>query len=102
MKLRKLQMGGAVAAQEGAPAAEPMPAEAGMPVQSAEQDPIMQIAQAFAEGLQTQNCELLAQGAQMFLELVAQAQGGAEAQPVFGKGGKIASRKQATLQLVVK
>lgn len=102
MKLRKLQMGGPVAATEAAPAAEPMPAEAGMPAEGAGQDPLMMIAQAFAEGLQTQNCELLAQGAQMFLELIQQAQGGAEGQPVFGKGGKIASRKPASIQLVVK
>lgn len=102
MKLRKLQMGGAVAAPEAAPGAEPMPAEAGMPEQSAEQDPLMAIAEMFMQGLQAQDCSMLAQGAQMFLELIQQAQGQAEAQPVFGKGGKIASRKPATVQLVVK
>lgn len=95
-------MGGSVAAPEAGAPAEAMPADAGMAQPGAEQDPLMAIAQAFMEGLQTQNCELLAQGAQMFLELVQQAQGGAEAQPVFGKGGKIASRKPAKLQLIAK
>lgn len=102
MKLRKLQMGGPVGAPEAAPAAEQMPAEAGMPAQGAEQDPLLQVAELFMSGLQNQDCSMLAQGAQMFLELIQQAQGQAEAQPVFGKGGKIASRKPATIQLVVK
>ena len=101
MKLRKLQMGGPVEAPEAAAAAEPMPAEAGVPVQEG-QDPLMAIAEMFMQGLQSQDCSMLAQGAQMFLELIQQAQGQAEAQPVFGKGGKIASRRPATIQLVVK
>lgn len=87
MKIQKFQEGGAVAA--------PAPA----PVQ--EQDPLAAIAQMFAEGLQTQNCDLLAQGAQMFLELLSQAQGTAPApveaapagEPVFKKGGKLAKRR---------
>lgn len=90
MKIQKFQEGGAVAA--------PVAAEAAAPAQG--QDPIMIIAQTFAEGLQTQNCELLAQGAQMFLELISQAQGGAQpveeapaGEPVFRKGGKLAKRR---------
>lgn len=65
------------------------------------QDPLMQIAQIFMEGLQTQNCELLAQGAQAFLMLLQQAQGAQQApvgepqgEPVFKKGGKICGRKK--------
>ena len=67
------------------------------------QDPLLQIAEIMAQGLQTQNCELLAQGAQAFLMLLQQAQGGAEQQapvgepqgePVFKKGGKICGRKK--------
>lgn len=92
--------------QEGGPMGpEAAPEQGGMP-EGAPQgggDPLMQIAQIFAEGLQNQDCEALAQGAQMFLELVQQAQGGApggaqggepapEGQPVFRRGGRLAYR----------
>lgn len=63
------------------------------------QDPLLQIAEIFMQGLQTQNCELLAQGAQAFLMLLQQAQGGQQApvgepqgEPVFKKGGKLCKR----------
>ena len=66
-----------------------------------EQDPLLQVAQLFMQGLQTQNCELLAQGAQAFLMLLQQAQGAQQApvgkpqgEPVFKKGGKICGRKK--------
>lgn len=82
-----------------------MPAEAmeQAPAQQAPQggDPLMEIAQIFMQGLQTQNCELLAQGAQAFLMLLQQAQGAEQApvgepqgEPVFKKGGKICGRKK--------
>lgn len=82
--VEKFQEGGAM--PEGAPA----PQE--------QQDPLMQIAQIFAQGLQEQNCEMLAQGAQMFLQVLQQSmraqQPGPEAggQPVFKKGGKMVKR----------
>ena len=64
-------------------------------------DPLMEIANIFMQGLQTQNCELLAQGAQAFLMLLQQAQGAQQApvgepqgEPVFKKGGKICGRKK--------
>ena len=87
-----------------------MPVEAGAPVEQApvaapnqEQDPMMVIVQLFADGLQTQNCEELAQGAQMFLELIQQAQGEeAAGQPVFAKGGKLVSRTKPSFQIVRK
>ena len=86
MKIVKFQEGGAMVAPEQAPAQE--------------QDPIAVIAQMFAEGLQAQDCGLLAQGAQMFLELISQMQGGAApvgeapaGEPVFKKGGKLAKRR---------
>ena len=59
---------------------------------------MMQIVQMFAEGLQNQDCQLLAQGAQMFLQLVQQSQQGGAApreeqgQPVFKKGGILVRR----------
>jgi hypothetical protein len=89
MKLRKLQMGGPVEAPEAGAPVEGAQVEGGMPAEGG-QDPLMQIAEMFMQGLQAQDCSMLAQGAQMFLELLQQAQG-AQAQPVFGKGGKITS-----------
>lgn len=96
--VKKFQTGGqiedpnAMAAEAAAPAEQQMGG----------QDPIMQIAEIFAQGLQEQNCELLAQGAQMFLELLQQASSGAPegGQPVFAKGGKMVARKQASFKLV--
>lgn len=97
MKLRKYQQGGPVPAPQDpgmAPQAQPE-AQGG--------DPLMEIAQIFAQGLQTQNCEMLAQGAQAFLMLLQQTQGGAEqaapvgepqGEPVFKKGGKLCGRKK--------
>ena len=47
---------------------------------------MMQVVQMFAEGLQKQDCQLLAQGAQMFLQLVQQSQqGGAAPQEEQGQ-----------------
>ena len=98
---KKFQQGGAVAAPEAAAPAAGAQVEGGMPAEGG-QDPLMQVAELFMTGLQNQDCSALAQGAQMFLELLQQAQGAAEQQPVFGKGGKIASRRSASIQLVVK
>lgn len=103
--VKKFQDGGAVAPVDGGAPADVAPVNNGMTPEGG-QDPMQMIVEAFVAGLQNQDCEALAQGAQMFLELVQQAQGGAEAapagQPVFGKGGKIVSRKQTSLQLVRK
>ncbi len=103
--IKKFQDGGQVVPVDGGAPVEAAPVEAGMAPEGA-QDPMQAIVEAFVVGLQNQDCNALAQGAQMFLELVQQAQGGAEAapagQPVFGKGGKIVARKQSALQLVRK
>ena len=95
---KKFQQGGPVGApaegaeapvsQEEAPE-EPAPEEG-------QEDPMMQLAQLFAQGLQNQDCQMLAQGAQMFLQLVEQSQGGGaeepQGEPVFRKGGRLAYR----------
>lgn len=98
---RKYQQGGQMT-----PEATAAPDAASMNNGMGGQDPMQMIVELFAQGLQTQDCNALAQGAEMFLQLVQEAQGGAEAapagQPVFAKGGKIVSRKQSTLQLVRK
>lgn len=97
---RKFQEGGVVEAPQEAPVEQEATNE---PVAAEEQptgqeDPMMQIVQMFAEGLQKQDCQLLAQGAQMFLQLVQQSQQGGAApqeeqgQPVFKKGGILVRR----------
>lgn len=95
LNVKYLQAGGPVGAPAPAPEGAPAPAEGGAPA-GAEggQDPLMQIAQIFSQGLQAQDCQALAQGAQMFMELVAQAQGGGQGGPppeqptVMRRGGK--------------
>ena len=90
--VRKFQEGGPVN-PEAAPV-ERTPQE--MPQGGGEQDPLMQITQMFAQGLQNQDCNMLAQGAQMFLQLMqAQAQGGAApapGEPIYRKGGVLVRR----------
>lgn len=78
--VNKFQAGGAMPA----PAPEAAPA----------QDPIMQIVEMFSMGLQNQDCQLLAEGASLFMDLVAasstQPPIGAENQnPIFRRGGAI-------------
>lgn len=97
---KKFQQGGPVdAPAEGAEA--PMPQEEApaeeAPAEGGEEDPMMQLAQIFAQGLQNQDCQALAQGAQIFLQLIEQSQGGGQPQepqgePVFRKGGRLAYR----------
>lgn len=100
--VKKFQDGGMVPADAGV-APETAPMDEGMAPQGGEQDPMAMIVQLFVDGLQTQNCEELAQGAEMFLQLIQQAQGGApEGQPVFAKGGKIVGVKRNPIQLVRK
>lgn len=105
---RKFQQGGPVEAPVGAEAGEQMPEEGGAPEEEqmpeegtpeggGEQDPMMQLAQMFAQGLQNQDCQMLMQGAQMFLQLLQQSQGGEQPQepqgePVFRRGGRLAYR----------
>lgn len=96
---KKFQQGGPVnAPAEGAEAPvsqEPAPEEPA-PEEGGQEDPMMQLAQLFAQGLQNQDCQMLAQGAQMFLQLVEQSQGGGaeepQGEPVFRKGGRLAYR----------
>lgn len=101
---RKFQQGGPVGApaegaeapvsQEEAP--EGQAPEGQAPEEGGQEDPMMQLAQLFVQGLQNQDCQMLAQGAQMFLQLVEQSQGGGaeepQGEPVFRKGGRLAYR----------
>lgn len=96
MQIKKFQMGGEVPA--GTPAQASTPVEATAPASG--DDVLMQIAQLFAQGLQTGDCNLLAQGAEAFLMLLQQASAPApmeaapQGQPVFKKGGKLIGRKK--------
>lgn len=96
MKIKKFQMGGEVPAGTPAPASAPVEATA----PASGDDVLMQIAQLFAQGLQTGDCNLLAQGAEAFLMLLQQASAPApmeaapQGQPVFKKGGKLVRRKK--------
>lgn len=105
---RKFQQGGPIdtpAGGEGEPMSQEEAPEESAPEEGApegqqggnEQDPMMQLAQMFAQGLQNQDCQMLMQGAQMFLQLLQQTQGGEQQQepqgePVFRRGGRLAYR----------
>lgn len=96
---KKFQQGGPVGAPADsaeAPVSQEETPEEPAPEEGGQEDPMMQLAQLFAQGLQNQDCQMLAQGAQMFLQLVEQAQGGGaeepQGEPVFRKGGRLAYR----------
>lgn len=82
-KARKFQEGGAVAPEE-APMEQEVPEQGGG-------DPLMQLAQMAAQALQSQDCQAAMAVCESFLQIVQQAQGGAQpqGQPVFKRGGKI-------------
>lgn len=96
---KKFQQGGPVGTPaEGAeaPVSQEEAPEEPAPEEGSQENPMMQLAQLFAQGLQNQDCQMLAQGAQMFLQLVEQSQGGGaeepQGEPVFRKGGRLAYR----------
>ena len=91
----KYQMGGAMPVDEGAPVEETPIAPTEATPEQGGQDPLMMIAQAAAQALQSQDCQMAMQVCQAFLQLVSQAQGApAEEQgtPVFAKGGVLKRR----------
>lgn len=88
--LKKYQAGGEMPAQE-APVEGGAPAE-GTPAPEGGQDPMMQLIQAAAQALQSQDCQLAMQICQA---LVQMAQGGAPeetGEPVYRKGGQLLRR----------
>lgn len=85
VSIKKFQEGGAmapdVAAQQGGDG----------------QDPIMQLAQAAMQALQSQDCNMAMQVCQVFVQMIQQSQGGAPAEepqgePVYRKGGTLVRR----------
>ena len=97
---KKFQQGGPVEAPADgaeAPVSQEEAPEETAPEEGGQEDPMMQLAQIFAQGLQNQDCQALAQGAQMFLQLLQQSQGGGQqgepqGEPVFRRGGRLAYR----------
>lgn len=91
MEIKKFQTGGEMPTNAAPAAAQP----------ASQQDPLMQIAQLFAQGLQSGDCNLLAQGAEAFLMLLQQASapqqapvGAPQGQPVFKRGGKLSKYRK--------
>lgn len=88
--IKKFQEGGAMPA-EGTPV-EQTP-ESGAPVEGGGEDPLMQLAQAAMQALQSQDCQMAMQVCQTFVQMIQQAQGGApeqpQGEPVYKKGGKL-------------
>ena len=84
--------------QEGGSA----PAPAAQQPAAAQQDPLVEIANMMAQGLQSGVCKLRAQAWEAFLSLLSQAQAPAQepigapvdSEPVFKKGGKLVKRKK--------
>lgn len=92
--VKKFQQGGPVVPEEQ------MPAE-GMPVESApeaapQDNPLIVLAEAAMQGLQTQDCQIMAQVCQGLLQIVQQMQEPAPqepaGEPVFKKGGVLLRR----------
>ena len=95
MIIKKYQEGGAApmpAEAMAAPAPAPAPEQGG-------QDPIMMIAQAAMQALETQDCNIAMQVCEAFIGLIQGGQGAPEEvgapveQPVFKKGGKLMKKK---------
>lgn len=85
--IKKFQEGGAMPEEQMEAPVEEAPAQ---------QDPMMMLAEAAAQALQQQSCEIAFQVCQGFLSLIQQAGGQMEAEPqgepVFRKGGVLVRR----------
>ena len=93
-KVGRFQEGGPMPAEDPAMAGGEPGMEGGAPApDQGGQDPLMQLAQAAMQALQTQDCNIAMQVCQGFVALLQQAQGGApaeaapEGEPVFRRGG---------------
>lgn len=92
--VKKFQQGGPIAPEEEMPAQE-MPAE-GAPEAAPQGNPLIALAEAAMQGLQSGDCQIMAQVCQGLLELVQQMQEPAPqeatGEPVFKKGGVLLRR----------
>lgn len=95
--VKKFQEGGAMPVDQETPMEEaPMEEGAAEAPQGGQQDPMMMLAQASAQALQNQDCQIAMQVCQALLQLVQQMTGGSEeaqeGEPVFRKGGILTRR----------
>lgn len=92
--VKKFQQGGPVAPEEQMPAEE-MPAE-GAPEAAPQDNPLIALAEAAMQGLQSGDCQIMQQVCQGLLEIVQQMQEPAPqeatGEPVFKKGGVLLRR----------
>lgn len=92
--VKKFQQGGQVAPEAPMPEKE-MPAE-GAPQEAPQDNPLMALVEAAMQGLQTQDCQIMAQVCQGLVELAQQMQEPAPqeatGEPVFKKGGVLLRR----------
>lgn len=89
IKAKFMQEGGAMPAEQGAPAAQAAPEADG------EQDVMAQMVQMAAQALQSQDCNAAMQVCQILVQLVQQSQAPAEEQPgepVYRRGGTLVKR----------
>lgn len=93
-KVKKFQQGGEIAPVEEPTTPEATPAETS-PAEGG-QDPIMMLAEAAAQALQAQDCQIAMQVCQGIVALVQQMGGEAsqepQGEPVFRKGGVLLRR----------
>lgn len=99
--VKKFQQGGPIdpnaAPAEGAETGAPVEGAEEAPAEGGQEDPMMMIAQAAAQALQTQDCQVAMQVCQALLQLIQQMQGGGapaepQGEPVFRKGGVLSRR----------
>ena len=99
--VRRFQDGGAMAPEDAGMAAPQEVAPMGeAPTEEAPAqgggDPIMQLAEMAMQALQNQDCEAAMAVCQGFIQLLQEAQGGAQAapqgEPVYRAGGKLVTR----------
>ncbi len=92
--VRKFQQGGEIPSEE--PMAPEGSAPEAAPADGASQDPMMMLAEAAAQALQAQDCQIAMQVCQGLVALVQQIGGGApqepQGEPVFKKGGVLLRR----------
>lgn len=94
-EVKKFQQGGEIAPAEQPATPEAAPTE-GAPAGEGGQDPMMMLAEAAAQALQSQDCQIAMQVCQGLMALVEQMAGGApqepQGEPVFKKGGILLRR----------
>lgn len=91
MKLKFLQQGGPMTAEDPAMAAQEAPAEAGAPQGGTNpEEMLMQLAEAAMQALQNQDCQAAMAVCQGFVQMIQGMQGGAPTEePVYRKGGRL-------------